>query len=145
MKENSGGAHPSGPTLCGSKNSTSKIAEVEIGRSRNWPKSKKSWPKSKLAEVDRALLDALLRSNTKFLSCLDALPCRRHLTLRLRNVERFLQETDCRIESVGSPPTCPPAPGQVCGLELTHAVVVVERLTCAPPLATFARSLPTEN
>ena len=41
----------------------SKLAEVEIGRSRNWPKSKlaevelaelekKNWPKSKLAEVD---------------------------------------------------------------------------------------------
>ena len=29
-----------------------KMAEVEIGRSRNWPKS--TWPKSKLAEVDRA-------------------------------------------------------------------------------------------
>ena len=40
-----------------------KLAEVEIGRSRNWPKSKlaevelaelekKNWPKSKLAEVD---------------------------------------------------------------------------------------------
>ena len=42
-----------GPTLCGPK-----IQHLKIGRSRNWPnsKKKKNWPKSKLAEVDRARL-----------------------------------------------------------------------------------------
>ena len=50
------GPHPLGPHPLWSKNSTfknwpkSKLAEVEIGRTRE----KKSWPKSKLAEVDRA-------------------------------------------------------------------------------------------
>ena len=64
------GLHPSGPPLRGptlrgphplwSQNSTSKnwpkskLAEVEIGRSRIGRTRKKSWPKSKLAEVDRA-------------------------------------------------------------------------------------------
>ena len=52
------GAPPFGPHSLGPK-----IQHPEIGRSRNWPKSKlaelekkKSWPKSKLAEVDRAPL-----------------------------------------------------------------------------------------
>ena len=58
-----------GPHPLWSQNSTSKnwpksrLAEVEIGRSRNWPKSnwpnskKKSWLKSKLAEVELAELE----------------------------------------------------------------------------------------
>ena len=55
-----------GPTLWGPnfniKNwPKSKLAEVEIGRSR---KKKKSWPKSKLAEVDRAR-PGLLRSRVE--------------------------------------------------------------------------------
>ena len=60
------------PTLCGPKIQHQKLAEVEIGRSGNWPKSKlaevelaeleeKSWPKLKLAEVDRARHHSPLR------------------------------------------------------------------------------------
>ena len=51
------GLHPSGAPHCVK---IQQLAEVEFGRSRNWPKvelaelEKKSWPKSKLAEVDRA-------------------------------------------------------------------------------------------
>ena len=67
------GLHPWGPpfepTFCRPKFNVQKLAEVEIGRSRNWPKSKlaelekKSWPKSKLAEVDHPqMFDTSARS-----------------------------------------------------------------------------------
>ena len=72
-----------GPTLCRPKIQHPKLAEVEIGRSRNWPKSKlaevelaklekKSWPKSNCRSRSRLVKTCRLECmlfQEKFLVC----------------------------------------------------------------------------